>query len=238
MVWLSGAGGQRRLRLGQLFHSALGICAGYNYTARARAGELDRKRFWEARFTRIYPIYLLSLLLSWGQLETGIPDAHARHVLDGHGADAAAAAGLDSGRGHVPEHAGVDHVGRGLLLRDLSLAGALEDARSACEPHLGKMAGVWVLGMVPGALYMAFNPDGIAHPDRWSYGQWLWALKYTPYAHVSSFVFGVMLANLDRMIRRARPSAAWLGARRVCRESTGFWRWGRWCPTPSFTTAC
>ena len=51
-------------------------------------------------------------------------------------------------------------------------------------PHLVKMAGVWVLGLVPGALYIAFNPDGIAHPDRWSYGPWLWALKYTPYAHV------------------------------------------------------
>ena len=28
-------------------------------------------------------------------------------------------------------------------------------------PHLAKMAGVWVLGLVPGALYIAFNPDGI-----------------------------------------------------------------------------
>ncbi len=60
------------------------------------------------------------------------------------------------------------------------------------------MAGVWVLGMVPGTLYMVFNPDGIAHPDRWSYGPWLWALKYTPYAHVASFIFGVMLAESGR----------------------------------------
>ena len=35
-------------------------------------------------------------------------------------------------------------------------------------PHLWKMAGIWLLGMIPGALYMVFNPDGIAHPDRWS----------------------------------------------------------------------
>jgi peptidoglycan/LPS O-acetylase OafA/YrhL len=70
-------------------------------------------------------------------------------------------------------------------------------------PYLAKLAGVWVLGLMPGALYMAFNPDGIAHVDRWSYGKWLWALKYTPYAHVFAFVFGVMLANLDTMIPRA-----------------------------------
>ena len=74
-----------------------------------------------------------------------------------------------------------------------------------------KMAGVWVLGLVPGTLYMAFNPDGIAHPDRWSYGPWLWALKYTPYTHVFSFVFGVMLADLDRMIARAARLRLWLG---------------------------
>ena len=45
-----------------------GFVLGYNYNARARAGELDKVRFWKARFTRIYPIYLLSLLLSWGTL--------------------------------------------------------------------------------------------------------------------------------------------------------------------------
>jgi peptidoglycan/LPS O-acetylase OafA/YrhL len=65
------------------------------------------------------------------------------------------------------------------------------------------MAGIWFLGMVPGALYIVFNPDGIAHPNRFSYGHWLWALKYTPYAHLASFVFGVMLANLDHLVPRS-----------------------------------
>ena len=59
------------------------------------------------------------------------------------------------------------------------------------SPHLAKMAGVWLLGMIPGALYMIFNPDGIPHPDRFSYGKWLQALKYTPLPHMASFVFGV-----------------------------------------------
>ena len=34
--------------------------------------------------------------------------------------------------------------------------------------QLAKMAGVWMLGLVPGTLYVIFNPDGIAHLDRWS----------------------------------------------------------------------
>ncbi|MGB7266440.1 MAG: acyltransferase, partial [Terracidiphilus sp.] len=78
-------------------------------------------------------------------------------------------------------------------------------------PHLVKMAGIWALGLVPGALYIAFNPDGIPHPDRWSYGPWLVALKYTPYSHVFSFIFGVMLASLDQMIERASRLRFWLG---------------------------
>src|SRR5580693_2079507 len=42
-----------------------GFVLGYNYNARARAGELSKRRFYEARFTRLYPIYLLSLILAW-----------------------------------------------------------------------------------------------------------------------------------------------------------------------------
>jgi peptidoglycan/LPS O-acetylase OafA/YrhL len=68
--------------------------------------------------------------------------------------------------------------------------------------HILKMTGIWILGMLPGALYMFFNPDSIAHPDRWSYGPWLQALKYTPYAHLASFIFGVMLAELDEVMPR------------------------------------
>ncbi len=79
-------------------------------------------------------------------------------------------------------------------------------------PHLVKMAGVWALGLVPGALYMAFNPDGIPHgPTAGATAPGLWALKYTPYSHLSSFVFGVMLASLDQMIERTSRLRLWLG---------------------------
>ena len=187
-----------------------GFVLAYNYADRARNGELDRKRFWEARFTRIYPIYLLSLLMSVGQLKLEY---------------------------HSHTH---DMFWTGLVLTPLLLQGFIPAVATFMNtpawtmsaeafyyaifpwlakwkrpermtPQLAKMAGVWVLGMVPGALYMAFNPDGIAHPDRYSYGKWLWALKYTPYAHIFSFVFGVMLADLDQMIERKSRLRLWLG---------------------------
>ena len=76
------------------------------------------------------------------------------------------------------------------------------------RPHLAKMAGVWMLGLIPGTLYIIFNPDGIAHPDRWSYGPWLQALKYTPLPHLASFVFGVLLAELDEIDAADRAGCA------------------------------
>ena len=76
--------------------------------------------------------------------------------------------------------------------------------------QLWKLGGIWILAMVPGALYMVFNPDGIAHPDRWSYGHWLWALKYTPLPHLASFIFGMTLADLDALMARNSRLRFWL----------------------------
>src|SRR5580658_1767372 len=179
-----------------------GFVLAYNYADRARAGKLDRVRFWKARFTRLYPIYLLSLLLSWRM----VPVEYAQHT-----------------------HA---MFWTGMVLTPLLLQGWIPSlatflntpawtisaqsffylifpwmarwkAPVRIAPWLAKMAGVWMLGMVPGALYIAFNPDGIAHPDRWSSGPWLQALKYTPLPHLASFVFGVLLANVDELVGRA-----------------------------------
>ena len=178
-----------------------GFVLGYNYNARARSGELDRSRFWVARFTRIYPIYLLSLVLSLGQLPAEYP-THT-HAMFWTGVVLTPLLL----QGWIPAVATFWNTPAWTMSAEAFyyiifpwLARWKQPHRVA--PHLGKMAGIWVLGLVPGALYMAFSPDGIAHPDRWSYGPWLWGLKYTPLPHLASFVFGVMLANLDQMIER------------------------------------
>lgn len=187
-----------------------GFVLAYNYTERARNGELDRKRFWEARFTRIYPIYFLSLLLSLNLL-------HAEYQAHTH---AMFWTGLVLTplllQGFVPAVATFLNTPAWTMSAEAAyyvifpwLAKSKRPQRFA--PQLMKMAGVWALGLMPGALYLAFNPDGIAPLDRWSYGPWLSALKYTPYSHVFSFIFGVMLADLDRMIARKARLRLWLG---------------------------
>ena len=187
-----------------------GFVLAYNYAERARNGELDRKRFWEARFTRIYPIYFLSLLLSLNLLRSNY-QTHT-HAMFWTGVVLTPLLL----QGFVPAVATFLNTPAWTMSAEAAyyvifpwVAKWKRPERMA--PHLIKMAGVWALGLVPGALYIAFNPDGIARPDRWSYGPWLWALKYTPYTHVFSFVFGVMLADLDRMIERTAQLRLWLG---------------------------
>ncbi len=70
--------------------------------------------------------------------------------------------------GHLPEHPGVDHVGRvaSTTFSSLGLPGG--SARHGPGYYLVQLALVWGLGIVPGTLYILFNPDGIAHPDRFS----------------------------------------------------------------------
>ena len=187
-----------------------GFVLAYNYSERARNGELDRKRFWEARFTRIYPIYFLSLLLSLGQLSGEYPTHTKAMFWTGVVLTPLLL------QGFVPAVSTFLNTPAWTMSAEAAyyvlfpfVAKWKRPERMA--PHIMKMAGVWALGLVPGALYIAFNPDGIAHPDRWSYGPWLQALKYTPYTHVFSFVFGVMLADLDRMIARTAHLRLWLG---------------------------
>jgi peptidoglycan/LPS O-acetylase OafA/YrhL len=178
-----------------------GFVLAYNYAGQARAGKLDRWRFWEARFTRLYPIYFLSLLLSWRMVATEY-GAHTHRMFW---------LGMILSplllQGWIPSIATFLNTPAWTMSAESFyyvlfpwLARWKRPERVA--PHLLAMAGVWALGMVPGALYILFNPDGIARLDRFSWGPWLQALKYTPLPHLASFIFGVMLANLDELVPR------------------------------------
>jgi peptidoglycan/LPS O-acetylase OafA/YrhL len=187
-----------------------GFVLAYNYAGKAREGKLDKMRFWEARFTRLYPIYLLSLLLSW------------RMVSEEYGAHSHALfwTGMVLSplllQGWIPSIATFLNTPAWTMSAESFyylvfpwLARAKKPERVG--PHLFKLAVVWGLGMVPGALYVAFSPDGIAHPDRWSWGPWLQALKFTPLPHLASFCFGVLLAGLDEVVGRASRLRLLLG---------------------------
>jgi peptidoglycan/LPS O-acetylase OafA/YrhL len=187
-----------------------GFVLAYNYADKARAGQLNKTRFWEARFTRLYPIYLLSLLLS---LQT-LPTEYGVHSHQMFWAGAVLTPLLL--QGWIPELATFWNTPAWTMSAEsfyyLLFPWLARFKRSdRVAPNLAWLAGVWLLGMVPGMAYIVLNPDGIAHPDRWSAAPWLQALKFTPLPHLASFVFGILLAGLDEIVPRATHLRLYLG---------------------------
>jgi peptidoglycan/LPS O-acetylase OafA/YrhL len=187
-----------------------GFVLAYNYAGRAREGKLGLVRFWKARFTRLYPIYILSLLLGWQMVATEY-GAH-RHWMFWLGM------GLTPLllQGWVPEIATFWNTPAWTMSAEAFYYVLFPWVAGWRKPHgharlIFRLGLVWVVALIPGALYVHFNPDGIAVPDRFSYGPWLQALKFTPLPHLMSFVFGVMLANLDETIPRNGRLRLWLG---------------------------
>lgn len=187
-----------------------GFILAYNYDERARAGRLKATNFWVARFSRLYPVYVLSLVISLGML---MLEWHARS----HG-----------------------QFALGMILTPLMLQGwspslstfwntpawamsteaffylifpvvILFRRPQRLTRLLVWMGCLWAAAMVLPSLYMYFHPDGILHLNRYSEGFWIRALKYTPPPHIPAFLFGIALADVDRRIARNARLRLWLG---------------------------
>jgi peptidoglycan/LPS O-acetylase OafA/YrhL len=192
-----------------------GYILAYNYSERANKGQLKTRDFWIARFSRLYPVYLLALVFSIGML---IDEWHAR------------------------SHA---QFALGVVLTPLLLQGwhpmlaafwntpawtmcteaffylifpvvILWKRPKRIWPLLGVMLGLWLLGLLLPSLYMWFHPDGDPHPGRYTDGFWIRALKFTPPPHVPAFLFGIALADLDAMIPRAARRRLLFGFLGMC----------------------
>jgi peptidoglycan/LPS O-acetylase OafA/YrhL len=187
-----------------------GFILAYNYADRPKP--LVAKDFWRARFARLYPIYLLSLVLFVGMLG-------AEWQARSHGEFVA-----------------------GVILTPLLLQGWSPQLATfwntvawtlSCEAVLyflfpwlirfswpksparliALLLGIWAVGLVPHALYLHFNPDHIAGPvDRYSSGTWLRTLKYTPLAYLCTFLAGITLGRLQASLTLKARHRAWIAA--------------------------
>ncbi len=185
-----------------------GFILTYNYADRAELGKLTARSFWTARFSRLYPVYAFSLLLSAGML---MQEVHAHTAAD---------------------------FGLGVILTPLLLQGwhptlstfwntpawtmSTEAFFYVLFPWLITrrrpqrvrtmlliLCAVWLSSLVLPTLYMYFHPDGDLHSDRYSTGVWIQALKFMPLQHLPSFLFGMMLGFLNEKIQpesRKRPA--------------------------------
>jgi peptidoglycan/LPS O-acetylase OafA/YrhL len=184
-----------------------GFILAYNYGDRPL---LNKRQFWRARFARLYPIYLLSLLLFFGMLGA---EWHARS--------------------HGQFFAGV--ILTPLLLQGWSPALATfwntvawtlsaEAALYFAFPWLIRLPwpktpgrlialllAIWAVGLIPHTLYIWLNPDHLPGPaNRYSYGVWLRALKFTPLAYVCIFATGIALGKLQATLVISAWRRAWI----------------------------
>ncbi len=185
-----------------------GFVLAYNYAHRAET--LKPGRFYAARLSRLYPVYLLSLVVSLAML-------HAEW--------------LSRPRGEFLQ---------GLLLTPFLLQGwspvlatfwntvawtlATEAMLYLAFPHIIRMkwwprepkkllllfAGFWAWEMVLPGLYVWLNPDGLHNIDRYSSAYWLRALKYTPLPFLPIFLAGITLGRLHAAVQVSDRVKMWL----------------------------
>jgi len=180
-----------------------GFILTYNYSDRATT--LSKREFWVARLSRLYPIYLLVLLISTPMI-----------------------LGEYSARSHA-------EFWRGILLTPLLLQGWSPSLATfgntvawtlSCEimfyaafPFLlftwatrmnwlntrGRFItlffALWAIGLTPHLLYTVLNPDHLAAPaDRYTSTYLLRFLKYTPLPYICTFLAGVTLARIHQLL--------------------------------------
>ena len=180
-----------------------GFILTYNYADRSLT--LSKREFWLARFSRLYPVYILVLAISVSMLRDEW-----------------------SARSHA-------EFWRGVILTPLLLQGWSPNLATfgntvawtlSCEvmfyfafPFLlyawatraawlntpGRLIALffalWLFGLVPHLLYTVFNPDHLAAPaDRYTSTHLLRFIKFTPPPYVCTFLAGVTLGKLHPLL--------------------------------------
>jgi len=172
-----------------------GYVLAYNYADRHTP--LIKRDFWRARFARVYPVYLLSLAISFTMLQA---EWHARSHRDFFAGLVLTPLLL---QGWSPALATFWNTvawtlsAEALLYATFPWLIRLQWPKSPAR-LIALLVAIWALGLVPHSLYILLNPDHLTAPaNRYSSGTWIRALKYTPMAYASTFLIGVALGKLQ-----------------------------------------
>ncbi|ATB45497.1 acyltransferase family protein [Corallococcus macrosporus] len=180
-----------------VFFVLSGFVLAWNYLDADGRMETSPRAFWAARVARVYPVYLLTFLLS-------APTTIAPSVADNGWKVAAVKLAVGGAvtlallQAWVPRLAlywnppgwsvAVEACFYGLFPR---LAKGLPRLKPAWLPVA--LAGTWGLGLAPPLLYLVLLPDGPGPVDVHASGPWLMALKFNPLARLPEFLIGVLL---------------------------------------------
>ncbi len=186
-----------------------GFILAYNYADRPT---LNKREFWIARFSRLYPVYLLGLAVSFQMLRSEW-GAHSR-------------AEFWQGvvltplllQGWVPGLATFWNTVAWTLSCEVMLYLAFPYlVRIPLPRHPGRLVALflalWAVGLVPHLWYTAMNPDHLAAAaDRYTSTWLIRILKYTPPCYICTFLAGITLARLQSQLALREARSLFLAA--------------------------
>jgi peptidoglycan/LPS O-acetylase OafA/YrhL len=176
-----------------------GFVLAYNYRERADRGLVRARTFWIARFSRIYPVFLFSLLISvFVLMQEWRGRSHTEFAL-GIGLT------LLLAQGWSPTLSTFWNTPAWTLTTDVFFYALFPWLVTLRRPRsrnriVWSMLAFWCLSFILPALYTILNLDGDPHPGRYSNGWWLRFIKFGPLQHLPSFLFGMALASLNDLI--------------------------------------
>ncbi len=187
-----------------------GFILAYNYGDRPKP--LIPSEFWRARFARLYPIYLLSLLLFVTMLGT---EWHARshaQFVEGVILTPLLLQGWSPALATFWNTVAWTLSAEALFYFAFPWLIRLPWPKSPSR-LIALLLGIWAIGLVPHTFYFIFNPDHIRGPvDRYSSGAWIRILKYTPPAYLCTFLVGMTLGKLQSRLTVTVRHRAWIAA--------------------------
>ncbi len=176
-----------------------GFILAYNYSDRAAQGQLQVGQFWLARFSRLYPVYIFSLIVSLGMLFAEFQARSLPVFFTGIGLTLVLLQGWSptlSTFWNTPAWTMCTEAFFYLLFPLI----IRWKRPSKLVWLLALLFSLWGFGLLCPSLYTWLHPDGDINPGRYSNGWWMRALKFTPPPHLPSFFFGIVLADLNNRI--------------------------------------
>ena len=183
-----------------------GFVLAYNYADRPH---LSRRAFYLARVSRVYPVYLLVLALSFPFLAIEWQARPHTEFFQGlfltpialQGWSPALATFWNTVAWTVPAEFLLYALFPFLLL----LIAHYQERIATPARILAAILALWIIGILPHIIYFLTNPDHLVAPaTRFTYGKWLRVLKYSPAAYICTFSAGVLLARLHAMLDLSR----------------------------------
>lgn len=188
-----------------------GFVLAYNYRERADQGLMRARSFWAARFSRIYPVFIFSLLISFFVL------AQEWHLRPRGEFTWGVLLTLLLAQGWSPTLCTFWNTPAWTLTTDVFFYALFPWLVTLRRPRtrnriVWSMLAFWCLSFILPALYAVLNPDGDPHPGRYSNGLWLRFIKFGPVQHLPSFLFGMTLASFNDLIPERSHLRTALGA--------------------------